>query len=181
MKIISGQRRGLKLFSPKGDNTRPTESRIKESVFNILGNVRDSVVLDLFAGSGNIGLEFLSRGAESVYLVDNNKDSISIIKKNIEKLNLPGAYPIFGDYSKIIKDLSSKNLVFSHVYIDPPYKMDEFYEKSLSLISNYDYFKNSLIILEKESSINTININLFEVVDLRNYRDTEIIFLRRKF
>ena len=84
MRVISGSRKGHKLKSPKGENTRPTEDRIKESIFNILGNIKNnSLVLDLFAGTGSIGIEFLSRGAESCYFIDLSNDSIKIIKENL--------------------------------------------------------------------------------------------------
>ena len=86
MRIISGNRRGLKLKAPKGMDTRPTEDRVKESVFNILGqNFDGDIVLDLFCGSGANGIEFISRGAEKVYFVDNSKEAIDCVKSNLEK------------------------------------------------------------------------------------------------
>ena len=86
MRIISGKCRGLNLETLSGDNTRPTLDRVKESVFNILGNIFfDLSVLDLFAGSGALGLEALSRGAKSCDFVDLSKDAIKVIKKNIDK------------------------------------------------------------------------------------------------
>ncbi len=95
MRVISGDKKGFKLKAPKGMDTRPTEDRIKESLFNILGPINEnSIVLDLFSGSGSIGIEFLSRGgAKFVYFIDNSNLSISTIKENIahtdfEKKNL---------------------------------------------------------------------------------------------
>ena len=89
MRIISGKARGTKLYTLNGIETRPTLDRVKESLFNIIQNeVLDSVFLDLFAGSGAIGLEAASRGAKKVYMCDSSKNAIQIIKRNIEKTHL---------------------------------------------------------------------------------------------
>ena len=86
MRIISGKARGTKLYTLEGENTRPTLDRVKESIFNIIQNeIEGTQILDLFAGSWAIGLEFLSRGAEKAVLCDKSKEAINIIKKNIEK------------------------------------------------------------------------------------------------
>lgn len=179
MRIISGKRKGLKLFSPSGKNTRPTEDRIKESLFNILGNVSDSIVLDLFSGTGNIGLEFLSRGAKEVYLVENNKLSLDTIKKNIDKINLPGIKLLSLDYLNALTKLKKDNIKFDYVYIDPPYEKINLYEKSLKFILEEDIFVDSLIILETKDGLIIDNINNFNIIDERKYRDTILYFLRR--
>ncbi len=86
MRIIAGEKRGTKLYTLEGLNTRPTLDRVKESLFNIIqSEIRDGIFLDIFAGSGAIGLEAVSRGAKKAILCDNNKQAIQIIKKNIEK------------------------------------------------------------------------------------------------
>ena len=89
MRIIAGEKRGTKLYTLEGLNTRPTLDRVKESLFNIIqSKIRDSIFLDLFAGSGAIGLEAVSRGAKKAILCDSNKQAIQIIKKNIEKTRI---------------------------------------------------------------------------------------------
>ena len=89
MRIISGKARGTKLYTLEGENTRPTLDRVKESIFSIIQNqIEGAKILDLFAGSGAIGLEFLSRGAEEAVLCDNSKEAINIIKKNVEKTRM---------------------------------------------------------------------------------------------
>ena len=91
MRIIGGKARGTKLYTLNGDNTRPTLDRVKESLFNIIQTkIPDCVFLDLFSGSGAIGLEAASRGAKKVIICDKSKDAIQIIKKNIEK-----THPLF--------------------------------------------------------------------------------------
>ena len=89
MRIISGKARGTKLYTLDGTATRPTLDRVKESLFNIIQNdIEDSTVLDLFSGSGAIGLEFLSRGAKRAVLCDSSKDAIKIIKQNVQKTHI---------------------------------------------------------------------------------------------
>ena len=86
MRIISGRARGTKLYTLEGENTRPTLDRVKESLFNIINNkIEDSVVLDLFAGSGAIGIEFLSRRAKQVYFCDKSSKAVAMIEKNLKK------------------------------------------------------------------------------------------------
>ena len=86
MRIISGKARGTKLYTVDGENTRPTLDRVKESLFNMIqSKINDCIFLDLFSGSGAIGLEAASRGAKKVILCDNSKEAIQIIKRNIEK------------------------------------------------------------------------------------------------
>ena len=86
MRIISGTARGTKLYTLEGIETRPTLDRVKESIFNIIqSEIKDSVVLDLFSGSGAIGLELLSRGAKKAILCDKSRDAIQIINKNVQK------------------------------------------------------------------------------------------------
>ena len=178
MRIITGKRKGLKLNSNKNFDTRPTEDRIKESIFNILGNVSDSLVLDLFAGTGNIALEFLSRGAKEVYLVDNNKEAINVIKKNVEKVNLPGCNVIRADYIQALRDLS--NIEFNYIYVDPPYQEKNIYEATLKNISNIKSFNNALVIVEADKNMNLDNLSLFKILVQRTYRSTVIYFLKEE-
>ena len=108
MRIITGKLRGMKLFSPTNTDIRPTADRVKESVFNILGfNFESTMVLDLFSGTGNLGLEAWSRGAEHVLFVDKSRGSINLLKKNIEKASVGEMVSfIQADVLKYIKILS---------------------------------------------------------------------------
>ena len=117
MRIISGTARGTKLFTLEGENTRPTLDRVKESLFNIIQNdIEDSVVLDLFSGSGAIGLEFASRGDKKVYLNYNSKDAIEIIKKNIDKAHLTEKVELYNlNFLKLIQNIKEKS--YDIVYI----------------------------------------------------------------
>ena len=109
MRVISGKARGTKLSSIESLSTRPTLDRVKESLFNIIqNNLRDAVVLDLFAGSGQLGIEALSRGADKAYLCDINRDAVKMIKQNLEKTKLKDkAVVINEDYKKALRTLNT--------------------------------------------------------------------------
>ena len=96
MRIIGGKAKGTKLYTLEGDNTRPTLDRVKESLFNIIQrDIPESIFLDLFSGSGAIGLEAVSRGAKKAILCDKSKEAINIIKKNIEKTHLENQIELY--------------------------------------------------------------------------------------
>lgn len=151
MRIISGMKRGLKLNAPKSLDTRPTEDRIKENMFNLLGDVQGKSVLDAFAGTGGLGLEALSRGASLVVFCENNHKTLITLKDNVEKVNLKG-YTIYnGDvYSAINKTNESFDLIF----LDPPYKDLEAYGKLLSQLRETNRLKDeATIVCERNQAI----------------------------
>lgn len=182
MRIIGGKARGTKLYTLEGMQTRPTLDRVKESIFNIIQmDLQGSVFLDLFAGSGAIGLEALSRGARKAILCDKSKDAIEIIKKNIEKTHFASQVQVYNmDFEKCLKELKEE---LDLIYIDPPYNTD-FILKSLSIIKDSNILTESTkIILETDDEqrlINKIQELNFEIVDKRKYGIAHIIFLKRK-
>ena len=150
MRIISGKARGTKLYTLDGENTRPTLDRVKESVFNIIQNeLQDCVFLDLFSGSGAIGLEAASRGAKKVIMCDNKKDAINIIEKNIQKTHLQEKTQIFNlDFEELLKTKIKEKIDI--IYIDPPYKTD-FVSRSLNIIIEQKIIhEQSIIIIETD-------------------------------
>ena len=124
LRIIGGKFKGRLLQTPKGSSTRPTQGMLREAVFNICQNVIEGAqFLDLFAGSGAMGLEALSRGALHVTFVEQNRNAIASIYKNIEELQVPEQTTVFAcNADTAIKRLQGKNL-FDIVYIDPPYDL----------------------------------------------------------
>ena len=126
MRIITGLARGCKLKTPKGRETRPTADRIKESLFNILGGaVSDTLVLDIFAGTGNLGLEALSRGAAQAVFVDQSSESIQLIRANAEHTHLAAQAEIIkSDVFAALQRLERSGRKFSLVFCDPPYKKE---------------------------------------------------------
>jgi len=141
MRIISGRFKGTTLFSLSGDNTRPTLDRVKESLFNILGNAfYDTFVLDLFAGSGALGLEAVSRGANFCDFVDINVDAINIINKNIEKCHVKEVTKVHkSDFNAIIKKFPDDR--FDLVFLDPPYG------KNIGNFTKYDSRKYGRVVI----------------------------------
>ena len=145
MRIITGEYRGRRLESPIGYDVRPTTDKVKEAIFNLLMNdIWDAVVVDLFAGTGNLGLEALSRGAKRCYFCDNSRESLNLIKVNIAKCTAQDKSVVLaGDYSKALGRIKEQVQVF---LIDPPYK-DGLYEKCLNQIDELDLLDEEGIII----------------------------------
>lgn len=123
MRIITGRARGTKLYTLEGEQTRPTAERTKEAVFSMLQfQIADTNVLDLFAGSGQLGLEAVSRGAAHAVLCDRSKDAVEIIKKNVQKTSLGASCEVFcTDYQRFLQTVQGKK--FDIVFLDPPYAL----------------------------------------------------------
>ena len=126
MRIISGKARGKKILSPATLETRPTLDRVKESIFNIIQSyVPDAVVVDVFAGTGSLGLEAASRGAKECYLVDKSPVTYPLLKKNIEDLKFEDTCTSLNmDAYMALKSLNAKGKVFDLIFIDPPYLLN---------------------------------------------------------
>ena len=121
MRIIAGTHRGHRIAAPKGRDTRPTSDRVRENAFNLIGPVDDAAVLDLFAGSGAMGLEALSRGAASATFVESDRDACRTINANLDKLKL-NATVLCQD---VIRALSGERRAYDLVLCDPPYDYDD--------------------------------------------------------
>lgn len=124
MRVISGKYRGLMIEGYHIDGTRPTMDRVKESMFAMIQSyLKNSVVLDLFSGSGNLGIEAISNGCKEVYFVDYNKVAINMIEKNLKRLRVTEPYHIFDmDYGQALKEFMKKKVRFDVVLLDPPYQ-----------------------------------------------------------
>ncbi len=185
MRVISGKARGKKLVSLEGLNTRPTLDRVKEALFNIIQfDIENKNVLDLFAGSGALGIEALSRGAKMATFCDNSYEAIQIIKTNILNThNEEKSIVINKDYSLALNSLSKQNKKFEIIFLDPPYKTD-FGIKSLEAIIKLNILAEEGIIIletddeEKEKKIN--NIEGLRVFDKRKYGKVMLIFIRKE-
>lgn len=184
MRVISGISKGHRLKGPKGSKVRPTEDRIKESLFNILGHIdTNTVVLDAFAGSGSIGIEFLSRGAKESYFIDNYYDSISTIKENLEHTKLiDRANVIKSDIFVMLKGFNKKDFGFDYIYLDPPFNQEGLVPKLLEAIYKDNVLnKDGLIIVEHEKDLELEeNIYNFEKVDYRKYGSKSLTFYKNK-
>lgn len=173
MRVISGDRKGHKLISPKNNEIRPTEDRIKESMFNIIGKIdEDSIVLDLFAGSGSIGIEFLSRGAKLAYFIDKSKDAIQLVKMNLVKTRFEERSVVLQrDSLAALKYLVTKGEFFDYIFIDPPYKDVQLFHKVLEVLSDSTLLKEKTLIIVEHDKELTLNEKYGKIiqVDRRNY------------
>ena len=122
MRIIAGSHRGHRLVTPKGTDTRPTGDRVREAAFNLIGPVTGATVLDLFAGSGAMGLEALSRGAERAVFVESDRDAVRAIEANLDKLGLRAAV-MRGDAVRALAQEAAAGRRYDLVLVDPPYRM----------------------------------------------------------
>jgi 16S rRNA (guanine966-N2)-methyltransferase len=122
MRIIAGANRGARIFAPRGTDTRPTSDRVREAAFNLIGPVDGAAVLDLFAGSGAMGLEALSRGAATATFVESDRDACRTIDRNLEKLRLTGATVL---RRNVFQALAAERRTYDLILCDPPYGFDE--------------------------------------------------------
>ena len=183
VRVISGKAGGLRLKTLEGLKTRPTADRIKESLFNIINLcVNGAEVLDLFAGSGALGIEALSRGAKFAIFIDNNKESIAVIKSNLLHTALEQLSEVYQtDFETGLKKLKEANRKYDIIFLDPPYgKGLEF--KAIEEIAKHQLLKaDGLIILENEQKYDLPQeIAAMVKTDTRNYGRTSISFYRFK-
>lgn len=182
MRIISGTAKGTKLESIDSLSTRPTLDRVKESLFNIISNnIYENNILDVFAGSGAIGIEFLSRGCNKAVLCDKSIDAIRIINKNLEKTHLKDKAIVMNmDYKKCLTTLANNKEKFDIIFIDPPYK-DNIAVDTVNLILEYKLLQeDGIIIIEtdkQEREIKQLEKLDIEIYDNRKYGRAHLIFL----
>ncbi|SMO36772.1 16S rRNA (guanine966-N2)-methyltransferase [Balnearium lithotrophicum] len=184
MKVVGGKYRGRPIKSmPKREDTkllRPTTERVKESVFSILNNYLEGTkFLDLFAGTGSIGIEALSRGAEKVVFVESDRRFCNLIKENLKKLGIPREkYEVIcDDYTRALKKLSKRGEVFDFIYADPPYERG-YYTRVVNMVKNLGLLdRDGLLILEEPKKNPFIPEDEEWLVEKRSYGTTTVSFL----
>lgn len=183
MRITSGKFKSRAIRAPKG--IRPTLDNVRKSVFDILGSeVNGANVLDLFAGSGALGLEAISRGAGSCVFVDNNKHSINVIKENLEALGLIDNEEIdviFADVLKAISKFSKGESKFYLIFLDPPY-YKSLVKKTLFLLDSYDILTKSGSVIAEHSKHDEVptSVGKLKLYRSARYGDTCISFYRKQ-
>lgn len=157
MRVISGKYRGRTLRSLRGADIRPTSDRLRETLFNVLtaGNpqaLENSVWLDLFAGTGAVGIEALSRGAKQVYFAENSAAAAKLIEENLQSLGIAEGYRILrDDLTGVIWRLKREHVAADVVFLDPPYRMRKFYDDTLTALAESSLvWAMSLVIAEHE-------------------------------
>ena len=182
MRVVSGKARGTNLYTLAGENTRPTLDRVKEALFNIIQNrIQGANVLDIFAGSGALGIEAISRGAKKATFCDKSYDAIQIIKKNIAKTHFESQSTIIQkEYKKSLEMLKDE---FDIIFLDPPYRENLAIDAVEEILKRNLLSEDGIIIIETDDeerelrNLEKININVY---DLRKYGRVKLIFLNRK-
>ena len=185
-RVVTGKYKGAVLFAPKGDTTRPTTDKVKESLFSIIQTrVYDARVLDLFSGCGQIAIEAVSRGARSAVMVDKGGEQISVIKRNLEKIreDRNGPFKILKmNYDQALIRLGESGEKFDLIYMDPPYKMAEAAcRRTCEIIKEYDMLSEDGILMCEHSSDLPFDTSEMALRDVRScsYSLTVITFLSR--
>jgi 16S rRNA (guanine966-N2)-methyltransferase len=180
LRIIAGDLKGKRLYSVRNRSIRPTADRLRESMFDILSQrVLDAVVLDLFAGTGALGIEALSRGAESVVFIDNRKEALSVLKRNINSCMLDQkANIVKWNIRQNLNCIKSQKHHFDLIFLDPPYDNNLIKPTLFNLDKSHSLKKGACIVIE-HSLFEPIPTDLFafELLDQRKYGKTLVSFL----
>jgi 16S rRNA (guanine966-N2)-methyltransferase len=182
MRVVGGELKGRNIVAPASRDIRPTADRLRESVFNILVHAyddpfQDARVLDLFAGTGALGIEAISRGAVFTLFVDNGAEARALLRNNVEALALGGVTKV---YRRDATDLGPAHPMepFSLVFLDPPYGQG-LAEKALASLRNGGWLKpNALLVVEEAKAAAFAAPDGYEELERRAYDDTEFVFLQ---
>lgn len=181
MRLTGGSDRGRKLRGPRGSGTRPTASRVRQAIFNILGPPPDAPVLDLYAGTGALGIEALSRGAPKAVFVERDPRALATLGRNLRELGFDGrAVIVNGSVLSAVARLVPGHEPFAWVFIDPPYASDEV-EKTLGALAGCDALAPGAVVIVEHDKRNAPpdHSGDLHLVDRRFYGDTGVSFFRR--
>ena len=184
MRIISGNFKGKKLFLPKDKNTRPLKDIVKESIFNLIKhskkiniNIENSLVLDLFSGTGSFGIECLSRGSKNVIFFENYNEAIKILEKNLKSLKNVNNYKIYKQ--NFFNFFSSENyfdLNFDLIFIDPPYKEKKINQIIEKILEKKLLNQNGILIIHRHKKDNINITEKLRIIEDRTYGISRILF-----
>lgn len=184
LRVITGTLKGQKLKTVKGTNTRPTSDKVKGGLFNILSaDIPGARVLDLFAGTGNLGIEALSRGAASVRFIDKSAESISIIKENLKATKQESKAVVMpGDVLINLKKISGDVEKYDIIFMDPPYNKN-FIEETLNIIAKNGIIRDNGIIVVERSIKDDVSFKIDGLKHIRDqrYGDTVLTFYLKIF
>ncbi len=180
MRIIAGKYKGKHLYSAKNNSIRPTTDRIKEYIFEILnGYTKDCRVLDLFAGSGSLGLEAISRGAEAVTFVENSYNSLKILRKNLNRTKVQEPYQIVR--KNVLTFLRQNKEPYDLIFADPPFKWDRYIELLPLSFLPENLNEYGILVLESERTHDIEwNTNVYEVIRQKKFDRSLITYFGRK-
>ncbi len=182
MRVIAGSARSVPLTAPKGDNVRPTTDRIKETLFNMLQTyVPDAVFVDLFSGSGAIGIEALSRGARKAYFIDNDRESVNCIEANLKKTKLEDAAMVLRQDGVSALGYSIRETA-DVIFADPPYGKG--YDRMLvaAAANSKAVGEDTLIVIEEEKDrdFSFVYEHGFDIIKEKIYKTNKHVFIRKR-
>lgn len=180
MKVVSGLYKGRNILGFDINGTRPTMDRVKESMFAMIQEyIKGSIVLDLFSGSGNLGIESLSQEASYTYFADKNKKAYLTINKNLSNLGINNAHVLNLDYKKALQYYRENNIKFNLIFLDPPYDTN-YIEESINLITEYNLLQDEgLIICESSFLSKIIYNNNYQEIKSKKYGDKWVVIIKR--
>lgn len=177
MRIIAGHHRGRRLAAPRTDAIRPTTDRIRESLFSIVGDLHDAVVVDGYAGTGALGCEAISRGARRVFFFDPAREAITLISDNVSRVD--GADRAVITRGRFTDRIELVDEPIDVVFLDPPYGSSEI-SSALATLATCDVVdRDTLIVVEQDARDEPPAHDAFDVIDDRRYGGTRLLFLRR--
>lgn len=181
MRVVAGERKGMPLKAVTGTTTRPTTDKVKESIFNIIGPYFDGgIVLDLFAGSGGLGIEALSRGVQKAIFVEKDGRAFQTLQENIKKCRYEEVTETFKtDATRAVKGLIKREIQIDYLFLDPPYRKVEYYDLILTLIEAGKLSENAVIVCEHAAEVNLpSNYGSYSLSRQENYGGTIISIYR---
>lgn len=184
MRVVAGSAKGIPLKAPKGDIVRPTVDRLKETLFNMIQNeIYERVVLDVFAGSGALGIEALSRGACQAHFCEKNKKAAEIIAENLAKTKLSEKSQIYlGDFLYGMQVIESKGVKVDLIFIDPPYHKEELYHQAIEALLEKNLLKeNAFIVIEAKSDFDFSFLEKYDTIQIEKckmFKTNQYLFLR---
>ncbi|MFH5810930.1 16S rRNA (guanine(966)-N(2))-methyltransferase RsmD [Companilactobacillus sp. FL22-1] len=180
MKVVSGKFRGLNLKAVPTNNTRPTSAKVKEAVFSMLSPyLVDGVALDLFAGTGSLGIEAVSRGYQKAYLVDKAYKAINTIKENVEKTRSSDNFIVMKtSATDALAKFTEDQVKFDLVFLDPPYRMKITEQIIKDMVINNLLNDGAIIVDETDYQIDLNDFDQIELLKEKSYKDTKVALYR---
>jgi 16S rRNA (guanine966-N2)-methyltransferase len=179
VRVISGTARGKRLKAPRGTDTRPITDMIKEALFNVIGdNIVGASLLDLFAGSGSVGIEALSRGAQMVIFIDNHIKSVNTIRENLSNCGFKEDYELYrNDVFRALEILRQRQIKFDYIYADPPFTVPGIFSPFLAAMDDYSSLltnEGNLILRSPRKMGLTVELNQLEEYRSDNYGESTL-------
>lgn len=180
MKVVSGKFGGLNLKPVPGNNTRPTSAKVKEAMFSMISPYMNyGNALDLFAGTGSLGIEAVSRGYDKAYLVDKAYKAISTIKENVEKTHVEEQFVITkSSATEALKKFSEDNVQFDLVFLDPPYRMKITEQIIKDMVENNLLMDDAIIVDETDYNVDLSDFSKVSLIKEKDYKDTKVTLYR---